>query len=609
MSEEKTQDSPSKADHRPEVTKEDLRDMFAKFLKDSESDRINNQLEFSALKSAVDRLSENSSPSSTVDHLDTPPDRRTITRRSSYLFGVPSTSKFYVAPRPLRDRSTVPHPVRDTLSPPASLESPPFSRPAVQTTPSVIQVLQTEINYEHQLKVSSLEGLSYLSKQLQLLLSRHAGREIKIAHMVAIPLRQHIVSSWNAYLTKQSISTGIESPEVMVNDWLSFPNELVQEMLLEAARPRTREQYSQELIRFLIKTIPQSPDINAENFNKVYFEPLMKSLHDLLHLHDLLSADTSNFSNNASKMPPTHYGTRETPGHIQLWIISLGSQKDAILQWLGKDELQKHKTLAPAVKYIRTKLMNGKAQSEERQDFQHQLTPLKYEDIRKTQGESHQRNQTHFAPRHQPLAQSDYRSSHFKPRSTMAALVTHNDPDESFDDYPSQTSDHHDNPYNLQKDYDDEYDDPNAIDDTDQIDPRTLTDDVSTYCAINTSPSYRSAISAAFQGYCSELFVYGKCSKRDSGCIMDHSSAAQERCIHSFVLLSKREVLEHAALPPWRLPTAPAPSKLRSSNPYSDARSLRPQPPAFVQPRTYGHIASGSGNSRTASTTPRPYFK
>ena len=126
MSEEKTQDSPSKADHRPEVTKEDLRDMFAKFMKDSEADRINNQLEFSALKSAVDRLSENSSPSSTVDHLDTPPDRRTITRRTSYLFGVPSTSKFYVAPRPLRDRSTLPQPVRETLSPPASLETPPF---------------------------------------------------------------------------------------------------------------------------------------------------------------------------------------------------------------------------------------------------------------------------------------------------------------------------------------------------------------------------------------------------------------------------------------------------------------------------------------------------
>ena len=74
-------------------------------------------------------------------------------------------------------------------------------------------------------------------------------------------------------------------------------------MLLEAARPRTRDQYSKELVRFLLKAIPQSPDINVENFNKIYFDPLMKSLQDLLHLHDLLSADTSNHSNNAS----THY--------------------------------------------------------------------------------------------------------------------------------------------------------------------------------------------------------------------------------------------------------------------------------------------------------------
>jgi hypothetical protein len=93
------------------------------------------------------------------------------------------------------------------------------------------------------------------------------------------------------------------------------------------------------------------------------------------------------------KTPCTSYGTKENPGHIQLWIISLGCHKDAILQWLGKDELSKHKTLTPAVKYIRHKLMIGRSQSEDRQDFQHQLTPIKYDDIRKTQGESHQRHQ------------------------------------------------------------------------------------------------------------------------------------------------------------------------------------------------------------------------
>ena len=51
------------------------------------------------------------------------------------------------------------------------------------------------------------------------------------------------------------------------------------------------------------------------------------------------------------------YCTKDNPGQIQLWLYSLGVQKDAILQWPGKDELVKHKTLEPAVKYIRTKVM------------------------------------------------------------------------------------------------------------------------------------------------------------------------------------------------------------------------------------------------------------
>ena len=55
----------------------------------------------------------------------------------------------------------------------------------------------------------------------------------------------------------------------------------------------------------------------------------------MLHLYDLLSEETSNTSNNKSKMPVSGYGTRETPGHIALWLISLGSQKETIQQLLG----------------------------------------------------------------------------------------------------------------------------------------------------------------------------------------------------------------------------------------------------------------------------------
>jgi hypothetical protein len=392
----------------------------------------------------------------------------------------------------------------------------------------------------------------------------------------------------------------------MVNDWLSFDNDLVQEMLLEAVRPRTRVQYSQELVVLLFKSVPQLTDINVDNFSKLYFDPLMKTLQDLLHLHDLLSVETSNFSNNASKMPPTFYGTKENPGHIQLWIISLGAHKDAILQWLGKDELSKHKTLAPAVKYARTKLMIGRSQSEDRQDFQQQLTPIKYDDIRRTQGESHQRQQV-YPSRSQHQASPSYRSYDTKPRSSIAAL----DFRETVpDDYSSRPLDYDDDDddYVPPTDLTDSYETPSAREkysDDDNYNTETTSNSTAaaSYCALTSSQSYRTAISATFRGYCSELFVYGKCSKLHTGCAMDHSSAAQERCINSFVLLSKRELGMHADLPPWHLPSGASP-KYNTSAPYSDVRSLRPQP-QFTQPRMYNN---SSGNvTRTAPT--RPYLK
>ena len=437
--------------------------------------------------------------------------------------------------------------------------------------------------------------------------SKYPGREIKTAHMVAVPLRQNIVASWNSFQRTQTTSTGIEIPETMVNDWLSFDNDVVQDMLLEAVRPRTRVQYSQELVVLLFNSVPQLTEINVENFSRLYFDPLMKTLQDLLHLHDLLSVETSNFSNNASKMPPTFYGTKENPGHIQLWIISLGSHKDAILQWLGKDELSKHKTLAPAIKYVRNKLMIGRSQSEDRQDFQQQLTPIKYDDIRKTQGESHQRQQVHPS-RNQHQSSLSYRSYDNKSRSSMAALDFRDTHQTSPDDYSSRPLDFYDDDHVPPTDLTDSYETPSARekyfeDDNYNTETTGNSNTAASYCALSTSQSYRTAISSTFRGYCSELFVYGKCSKQYTGCAMDHSSAAQERCINSFVLLSKRELGMHADLPPWQLPSG-ASSKYNTSAPYSDARSLRPQP-QFTQPRTYNN--SSSNVTRTAPT--RPYLK
>ena len=258
---------------------------------------------------------------------------------------------------------------------------------------SNIQVLQADIVYDKELKVSSLEGLQYLARQLQLLSSKYPGREIKMAHMVSYNLRPHVVASWNSYRYRESLITGLESNEIMVEDWLSLSNSEVQAILVEAARPRTKELYSKELILFLGKGIPQTPSITTENFSSTFYAPLMKSLTDLHHLHDLMSEETSNHSTNKSKIPVQGYGTRDSPGQIALWLISLGTQKESILQWLSKDELVKHKTIESSVKFIRTRLMEGRAQSEARQDFDAKLTPIRYEDLRYTQGESHTRHQ------------------------------------------------------------------------------------------------------------------------------------------------------------------------------------------------------------------------
>ena len=50
--------------------------------------------------------------------------------------------------------------------------------------------------------------------------------------------------------------TGLEAQEVMVEDWLTLSNSAVNQMLLEPARPRTKELYARKLILFLGKEIP-----------------------------------------------------------------------------------------------------------------------------------------------------------------------------------------------------------------------------------------------------------------------------------------------------------------------------------------------------------------
>jgi hypothetical protein len=507
MSQDKSE-SIKKVDLNPQINAQDndeLKTMFAQFLIASNEDRISTSKEFAELRTTIASLTTVPSPV----YLESPiPDRSSTNRRSSMFFGTPDI-KGYEAK-------------------------------------NTIQVLQADVVYDQLLKVSSLEGLQFFAKHYQLYTSKYPNREIKTAHMVAYPLRPHVIASWNSYCYKESIITGIELKEVMVEDWLLLSNIQVQEILVESARPRTRELYSRELVLFLGKGIPQTPAVNTENFSQLFYAPFMKSLNDLLHLHDLLSEETSHYSTNKAKMPSPTYGTRDSPGQIALWIISLGSQKEAVLQWLGKDELVKHKTLESGVKYIRMKLMEGRLHSESRQDFDSKLTPVRYEDIRHTQGESFTRQQSSFNAKPQSKFPSRMPYSKDTRMPTSFSALTDTSRRSLCDEV------------DFNEHFDDEY--STNEEDTDDVDPDA---EYSTYTSsqphdetlLSTiqQTSAPNAIASTFRGYCSELFVFGKCSRRDTSCSLDHSSAGQERCIQSFTFLAKRELIQHGQLPPFNI--------------------------------------------------------
>ena len=79
--------------------------------------------------------------------------------------------------------------------------------------------------------------------------------------------------------------------------------------------------------------------------------------------------------------------------------------------------------MEPAVKFIRAKLMEARAQSEARQDLDSKLTPIRYEDIRHTQGENHTRQQI-------SLPYKQHSSQHQRPSFSAIQL----EPDSRYSD-------------------------------------------------------------------------------------------------------------------------------------------------------------------------------
>ena len=499
----------------------------------------------------------------------------------------------------------------------------PILNSAENTCKPTVQVLQHDIVYDTELKVSSLAGLQYLSKQRQILSTKYPNHQISLARMVSYNLRQHVLAAYNHLWYKDSDITGSESQEILVEDWLSLSNAEVQAILVEAARPRTREMCARELILFLGKDIPQSPPVNPDNFSKLFYGPMVKSLTDLQQLCSLLSADTSPYSNNMSKIPVPGYGTKDSPGQIQIWVISLGSQKDSILNWLGKDVLVRQKNLESAVKYIRSKFMEGRHHSELRQDFDAKLTPIRYDDLRSTQGESYNRQQTPTSIR-QPFTSND--SSKFRHQSqslhdpakyrqqlsrstlnnmdfpTADAHLDHSFPfdDDNDDDMTHMYADASEDPIalnNIPSNMDSSFNSTTNIPNN-PFDDQSTNDDLGALTLTDTRNNVRQAIAATYQGYCSELFVLGVCPRKQSGCPFDHSAQALERCIRSFTLLSKRELHLHGQLPPWSQNTKDTTHTRATSssnqpdgpptfNRTRDQHTLARNPVSFPQSRPY----------------------
>ena len=251
-------------------------------------------------------------------------------------------------------------------------------------------------------------------------------------------------------------------------------------------------------------------------------------------------------------MPAPGDGTRDSPGQISLWLIPLGAQKDFILQWLSKDELIEQKSVQHAVKFVRARLMEGRAHSEARQDLDARLTPIRYEDLRYTQGESHTRHQVSNTGRQPFVTPRNQR-----PQSNFSSLATSTN-------LLFNASENACNKEDLE-DEDDLIHEVHEDRPQDRID--TLDPEDESLLAINVDQHRsRSAVSATFRGYCSEAFVDGKCARQHSGCTFDHSTAGQERCIQSFSLLTKRELLLHGQLEPWSSPKQEPTSGVKTSN-------------------------------------------
>jgi hypothetical protein len=267
-----------------------------------------------------------------------------------------------------------------------------------------------------------------------------------------------------------------------------------------------------------------------------------------------------------------------------------------MLNYLGKDESARFKTVPQQVRYVKAQLMLGRTLSQGRRDFDKKFAPVRLDTLRQHQGESHTRLQSSYNS-HSPSAPSDRfqlrdrpvlprhvapRSFLVPPRDSSSHRLASSTPrstsvHKSFAamDFPL----HSEIESTTGPDMDPSlFEDLNDSDDGDafaESDPYTATDhidlDYNSYpqhkfsgpshdVASSYSPATlaatadpltaRGAIVSAFRGFCSELYVNGNCSRRTSGCNFDHSPEGLARCTTSFQLLASRNLKDHGELPP-----------------------------------------------------------
>ena len=120
----------------------ELKLLLSAFIAVSKEDKQRYKDDIEELRSAVTLLNNRETPEKSADSSIT--DRTGVNRRSSMFFGSPNAHNYRT------DSKTQ------------------------------IQILQNDVVYEKELKISSLEGLQYLSKQMQILGSKYPSRDVKM---------------------------------------------------------------------------------------------------------------------------------------------------------------------------------------------------------------------------------------------------------------------------------------------------------------------------------------------------------------------------------------------------------------------------------------------